>query len=243
MNYTPMSSLTVGMGYTDNTLVMGGVSTEGLTVGSYLQVGTEYMRIDNLSNTVLTVGRGVLDTVPQIHQPGARVYFLDEYAETDGTEYAIGETVFAKVLPVTPKGTLDIASAPPQTLTLIGRHSRPYPPANILINYAAYPEAIASGEDLVVGWSTRNRLTQTSVLLSTTDPSVIPEVGATVTVELWVAGGALLLTEAGINGDTHTWTTADLGTNYGELELVVYSVRGGEESWQKHHIQFTRTAP
>ena len=82
----------------------------------------------------MTVGRGVLDSVPAVHALGARVFFPDVYFETDQVEYAQGEVARIKLLPTTAKGTLAEASATAQTVTIQARASRPYPPQKLRIN-------------------------------------------------------------------------------------------------------------
>jgi len=50
-----------------------------------------------------------MDTVPVSHTPGSRIWFADGAKGIDPTEYAAGETVNARLLTVTGKGTLALA--------------------------------------------------------------------------------------------------------------------------------------
>lgn len=106
----------------------------------------------------LTVNRGVLDTVPTAHEAGSRIWFADGAQGVDPTEYAAGETVDARLLTVTGKGTLALASAPTDSLAMNRRQNRPYPPDNVTIDNVAYP-AVAKG-DLVISWAHWDRLSQ-----------------------------------------------------------------------------------
>lgn len=242
LDYTVMSTLSASVGLTETTLPVTGFIGVVAT-GTYLIVDQEYMRIDAVSDTSITVGRGCLDSVPVTHAAGARVVFADDTCETDGQEYALSESATYKVCPTTPRGTLPLVSAPTLTQGFVGRHHKPYPPAGILINGSPYPAAIGATSPLVVTWAHRNRLTQTANLVATGEPSITPEIGVTVTIQLRTAGGALLLTKTGLVGTTDTLTLVEMGANYGSLRLQVFSVRDGVESWQKHDILFTRTAP
>jgi hypothetical protein len=53
------------------------------------------MRVDtlNVDTGAITVGRGVLDTVPQYHTAGDIAFFWDAYSGYDNTEYVSGETL------------------------------------------------------------------------------------------------------------------------------------------------------
>ncbi|PKN58088.1 MAG: copper-translocating P-type ATPase [Deltaproteobacteria bacterium HGW-Deltaproteobacteria-14] len=97
-----------------------------------------------------------MDTVPTSHAAGSRIWFADGAQGVDPTEYAAGETVNARLLTVTGKGTLALASAPTDSLAMNRRQNRPYPPGNVKINNVAYP-AVAKG-DLVISWAHRDRL-------------------------------------------------------------------------------------
>ena len=62
------------------------------------------------------------------------------------------------------------ASTPENTTGIVRRFIRPYPPGNVKFNAAAYP--VATAGDLVITWATRNRKTQTALLVTQTDGSI-----------------------------------------------------------------------
>lgn len=223
--------------------IAGVIDPEAIQNSTYLQVDNEIMSLVSYSDTLLVVGRGVLDTVPAAHNLGARVWFSDVYCETDNIEYSSGELVRMKLLPTTSKGTLQLSSTTEQQLTIVGRPIKPYPPGKLRLNNLAYPSSISGTVDLTVGWTHRNRLQQTVSLVDTEAGSITPEAGTTYTVELRTSGGSLLLTASGIIGVTHTFTVAKMAANYGLLRVLLWSVRDGVASLQKHDWTFTRNSP
>lgn len=183
-----------------------------VVIGTHAQVDTEHVRIDAISATSITVGRGCLDTVPATHASGARIWFWDAYTGNDTNEYVSGEVINAKVLPTTGRGPLDIASAPADSLTLFGRANKPYPPGNFKINAVAYPDTISGA--LALAWAHRNRLQETTpTLYDTTYGDIGPEAGTTYTLRLYGQAGTLLRTETGLTGASYNWAAevADSG--------------------------------
>src|SRR3546814_2858278 len=77
-------------------------------IGTWAQIGSELVRVDaiNTGTGQLTVGRGVLDTVPVKHAAGSGIFFWDEFSGYDPTEYVIGEEIDVKVQPVSGAGVV-----------------------------------------------------------------------------------------------------------------------------------------
>lgn len=107
---------------------------------------------------VLTVKRGMLDTVPKKHSGGSLFVFDLPDVAFDSTQYADGEVVEAQVLTTTPSGLQDLLETG-QSIEIKSRAIRPYPPANVKINGEYWPEEIET--DLIITWSDRNRIQQT----------------------------------------------------------------------------------
>lgn len=107
---------------------------------------------------VLTVKRGVLDTVPKKHSGGSLFVFDLPDVAFDSTQYAQNEIVEAQVLTTTPSGIQELA-ATGMLIEIQARAIRPYPPANVKINSIFKPLYIEGGLQLT--WSNRNRLQQT----------------------------------------------------------------------------------
>lgn len=107
---------------------------------------------------VLTVKRGVLDTVPKKHSSGSLFVFDLPDVAFDSTQYAKSEVIEAQVLTTTPSGIQGLSSAG-VPVEIQARAIRPYPPANVKINSEYWPEFIE--DDLLITWADRNRLQQT----------------------------------------------------------------------------------
>jgi hypothetical protein len=116
------------------------------------------------SVTISDILRGVLDTVPADHAQGSVVFFFTLAEQfTQPQAYGGDLTVAAKFLPSNNLGTFALSDAIENDLLTRSRYLRPYPPGNLRINgnpYGTRPATIIG--DLVLTWSSRNRLTQTA---------------------------------------------------------------------------------
>lgn len=242
-DFCPTAVNTAAVGRTETVITISStIDIDLVALNSYAVWGAEIVQVTAVSTTQMTVVRGCLDTVPTLHAVSERVFFSDFFYETDGIEYAAGEIARNKLLPSTGLGTLAIGSAPAQTVTMNSRLSRPYPPARLVLNSTYFNPVIQGDVDLVVSWRHRDRLQQTATLIgSAVDSNIGPEAGTTYTIELRTLGGTLISTLTGITGTTHTFTLAQMGTNYGELRVLLWSLRDGLTSFTIHDFQFTRT--
>jgi len=219
---------------------------DGSVVGEYALLGDELVEVTalDLNTGMLTVNRGILDTVPKPHAAGARIFFCYDLNGYDPTERLQGETVDVKLLPVTGLGELDEAPAPIDSLTIAARHARPYPPGNVKLNGAAYPSAITG--QLTISWSHRDRLQQTAGFIRQDAGNIGPEPGTTYTLRLYDQNGALARTVTGLTGTSYTWMTEDsdsglpAGTLNTSVRVELEAVRTGLVSWQTHDIQVAR---
>ena len=221
--------------------ITSGIDLDIVRVGSYALIGSEFVSIASVSSTSLGVGRGVLDTVTRAHAIGVRIFFIDDFCETDQVEYAQGETARIKLLPTTGQGVLNESSAPAQTLSIQARAPRPYPPGRFCINSQAYPDTVRGDQNITVSWAHRDRLQQTATLVSETAGSIGPESGTTYTCRLLRQDGTVLVTHTNLTGTTDTFTLVEMGANYGRLRIQLWSVRSGISSLQMHDWEFTRS--
>lgn len=222
------------------------VDIDLVAVGSYAYLNDEAVAITaiNASAKTLTVNRGVLDTVPVAHAASSRIWFADGFQGIDATEYAVGETVNARLLTVTGKGTLALASAPTDSLAMNRRQNRPYPPGNLRINGTAYPSVVKG--DLAISWSHRDRLSQTVSLTAQNAGNIGPESGVTYTLRIYGEAGSLRRTYSGLTGTSQTYTLANdeadsgLGRPNALLRIELEANRSGVTSLQKHSVSFER---
>lgn len=187
---------------------------------------------------MLVCNRAVLDTTPQTHPAGARLWF-SEYYDFIGDEqrYLESETLDVKLLPVGSAAVLDLASASNFNYTFTARHMRPYPPGNVLVNAVGYPTSVTG--DLTITWAHRDRLSQTAYLVTQGEASIGPEAGTTYTIRIYNAqsAGTLIRTYTGLAGTSQVYTVAqatadNLGVAPTNLRIEIEAVRGTYVSQQ-----------
>lgn len=238
-DFCPTATISDNVSITQTTWpIANGIDLDIVRIGSYASIGTEIVRVDTLSDSSITTGRGCLDTVPVAHGAGARLMFIDDFHESDEVEYTQSEVVSTRLTPTTSLGTLDVASAPTQNVTIQSRQFKPYPPGNFKMNGVAYPSSVENVESITVTWSHRDRLLQTVDVIDTTVGDIGPEPDTTYTAELRrVAGDVLIDSQTGITG-TSCIFTAGASISSGTLRIILYSVRDGVVSWQQHNYTF-----
>lgn len=154
---------------------------------TYAKLGDELVAVVSYAPLTgeLTVKRGVLDTLPEAHAAGEGVFFLDEYANSDSSEYVHGESLDIKLQTATGSGVLPLASAPTDTVVMDSRAARPYPPADVKLNGEYKPPVLIGAIELT--FETRNRLQQTATgsFLSWFDAGVALEPGVEVAADLY----------------------------------------------------------
>lgn len=210
-----------------------GVDLDRVSIGQAALVDAEVVRVDaiDLVAGTVTLARGCVDTVPALHAAGARIWFYDTFEGADETEYSGGVTVQARLLTNTSLGQLDPSLAGTDSLTLVGRQGRPYPPGGFLIDGVSYPEDCSS--DVVVSWVHRDRLLQADQLIDTTTGSIGPEAGTSYVARMRRVDTSAILAEV-----TGSGASAILAASYtGQVQIELFSTRDGLDSYQMHqHI-------
>lgn len=234
-DFTPTATLASPIGKTDTVLTLSALSRWAqVQTGTVAFIGphpdAEAVRIDAIAGASVTVARGVLDTVPKAWASGTRLWAYDDYAAGDPTEYAAGELVQAKALTVTSTGELAETLATTDSVTFNSRVARPYPPARLRVNGAAWP-AISFAR-LALTWNHRDRLLQSDTIVGTDDASVGPEAGTTYRVRIYQEPSTLLHDQAGIATNSYTWDAVLAVT--ANVRVEVATVRDGLESWQRN---------
>ena len=195
----------------------------------------------NLTTGTITVARGVLDTTPQEHAGGARIFFIDGDRFTGRTEYLSGESLQIKALTKTSSGTLALADAPTDGFTFAGRAGRPYAPGQFRVDGVAYPGSVTG--DLSITWAHRDRTLQTAYIVEQAEGDIGPEPGVTYTLRIYNAktGGTLLRTYSGLAGTSQPYSgataTADNGgTPPSAVRIELQAVRAGVTSLQSQVV-------
>lgn len=200
-----------------------------VVIGTHVQIGDELMRVDSLDvNTgAITVGRGVLDTVPQEHAAGEAAMFWDQYLGFDPTEYVASEDINVKITPVSGAGVLPIEEAVEMTVTMDQRAARPYAPGDLRINGDSYQiNAFYEGE-VEVTWTDRDRTQQTSgTLIDASYGNIGPEAGTEYRIQVYVDDVLDQTIEPAVSPAAVT----PMGS--GLVRIEVHSKRDGLYSWQ-----------
>lgn len=174
------------------------VNLEDVEVDTFAYLGAEMVAIraiDVVANTI-TVDRGILDSVPQPHADGTRIWFADTNQGQDPTERVDAESVDVKVLPVTGLGGLEEGDATAMNLVLDNRYQRPYPPGNVRANGIAYPDPLVGF--LTLTWSHRDRTQQTAYLNDQSEGDIGPEPGTTYNLRIYDENEVLVVEETGL---------------------------------------------
>lgn len=213
-------------------------------IGEAVLIDDEMMELVDFDDVTFlaTVTRGNVDTIPVAHALGARLWTIDDDLVPDGRTYVTGETVESIVLTKTNSDILSPDESDITSIVTVARQARPYPPGNVLLD----------GEQVVIGlhgiehpepivtWAHRDRVMQEDQLIDHLASSIGPEAGTTYTLRFYDEDGVTLLrTEAGIVGNTFTYTAAmilaDGDPTFVFIELE--SVRDTLPSWQKYRFK------
>jgi hypothetical protein len=237
VDFCPSAILSADIGPMSTVIpITNGDDLSSIVVGSHAQINDELVRIDGVTATELTVGRGVLDTIPTAHLSGSVVFAWDYYGQGDAISYVDGEAVSVKLLARNDVGEVALATATASDLTFDSRAIRPFPPGKVQFNGEYFPDS-ATG-DIVIIWAHRDRQQQTSgIFADFTDGHIGPEPGTTYTIRVYSddTEGSLLRTVTGETDTTWAYTEAMEiadGGPFTDLRFEIEAVRDGYTSWQ-----------
>ena len=204
-----------------------------VTIGSMVAVNSELMRVDAVSATSVTVGRGILDTVPVIHPVDSRLFFIGSLNEKhllDTTNYNSAKSHYA-FLPLTSTGYVTTPIPSEYVVDVEHRSAYIHPPANVKINGMRYPQGISENDNITLTWSHRDRVQQmgTPFVDNFDAQNIGPESGVTYRVNVYArhrqneefsipdglkSSWAYHVLEAtGITGNSFTFSKSDLISN------------------------------
>jgi hypothetical protein len=245
LDFAPYAILALDAWYSDSKLYYtSGKDLDTVTFPALAQVGEEIVRVDSLgvdsNGAFMSVGRGVLDTVPAEHLVDSAVVFFTP--ATDNVQYTASDSVNVKLL--TALGSQRLADAPADTVTFDSRAIRPYPPGNLEIDLESYPRTLEWDGMHSLSWAHRDRLLQTSgTIFDYTEGDIGPEAGTTyrVTADAILTGGSISGDFIDVDvGSATDWeqdsnTDSNVGPPPEDADYVrfkVTSYRDGYESWQ-----------
>lgn len=213
------------------------VSTSGLEwveVGETALIGSEivYVSAINADTGAVTIARGCVDTVPKAWVAGTRVWFPEVYVAVDPNEYTSSEVVSGKFVTVTTTEELAIGSAPVDSVIVVARQKKPYPPGKLRIAGLAFPTELIDTA-ISATWVHRDRILQADQIISEGAASIGPEAGTTYSIRLYNNDTSALLTSAdGLS--VLTYSGFPTLTGIYNLRLELWSTCNGIASYQKH---------
>jgi len=221
------------------------VNLNQVAVNTYAMVGSEILKVTavDITNSRVTLARGVLDTVPAAHSITNRIWFIESLSYMVGNEYTATNEPGVKILPRTAKGQYAEGSATAYNADAFdSRAIRPYPPGNLKINTVSYPSTFTGQPTLT--WTHRDRTQQITELVEHDAADIGPEAGVTYTLKIYDEDNVLVRTEPGLTGTSYEYTEANELSDCGELQdqlrFVLYAVRDGYDSWQQYDITVPR---
>jgi len=213
------------------------------TIDQALYIGDELVRLDAFDEEtgIATITRGVGDTIPQEHSADDILWTIDDDMTTDGRAYTEGETVYSKVLTRISTDVLDIADATEQSIELVGRQGRPYPPADVQVDGDSIYGLTGEHTEPVLTWGSRNRLTQADQLVGHFDASVDGEAGTTYNIRIYTLDDldTPIREETGITDLTWTYDATMQAADDPPAVVIMEleSERDGITSWQHYHFR------
>ena len=228
-NFTPYALLAEDVGKTDVVFtVTAAQDIDKAVIGGYAYLGNEIVAVEAIDGNEVQVVRAVLDTIPQEHVAGIILWFAQGWERTDNQQYFEDDTADVKVTPRTGKGELSADLAPTDSLIMVRRMDRPYPPGNLKINGEVFPEEITGA--LALTWAHRHRKQQTAYFVSQSEGDIGPEPGTRYLLKIYGETGFLLRT-VNTENNYYTYTPeaeeedSGLGRPNTSLRFILRSLR------------------
>lgn len=235
LDFCPYGELELHMGKFDTSMsLVNEEDMEDVGEPMFFQIDDEIMSFTSLTIGVFSgLQRGLMDTTPAEHAIGAKVFFFENYLDSDEEQYEDGISIDIKLATVAAAGQLDLSETPVDTILFAGRAARPYAPGNLKVNGIREDAIATQTGSLLVTWAHRDRLLQQDQVVDTSAGDIGPETGTTYTVKVYINGTVNVSTSA-ISGTSATLTPSLSGT----AVVEVSSQRDGLTSWQNNRSTF-----
>ncbi|UIZ57772.1 hypothetical protein LZP46_01035 [Acinetobacter sp. SCLZS86] len=191
---------------------------DAVQVGDRAFLGNEIVRIESINRETnsLVLARGCIDTVPFAHNAQTLLWVYSNIASVAESTFASTQTVDMKLVTHVSQDVLNQDLATVASLALNNRKERPYPPANVKINKAYFPQEITG--DVNVSWSHRNRM-QTGLIPAFTTISNTPEENTKYNLRIYDANNVKLFESTDLDVTEYTWAVPKIFA--GEMEVVL----------------------
>lgn len=188
------------------------------------------------------LSRGVLDTVPRSWPAGTPAWFVNIGASIvdEVALRSLSETVEFKILPRTSQGVLPLEDAEIVSDTMTARPHLPLRPANVKVNGLAVGVIDGSAAtELLITWSTRNRLLEDGQVVAWAAGSVAPEYEQGTVVSVYDQGGNLVYEQWGLWTEQQLTLQRSWFNRYSSITIRVSSRRRDLDSLQAHAFVVT----
>lgn len=234
---------------------------ERIEENTLAKIGDELIRFDSLETdssgaTYISVGRGVLDTVPAEHGPSEPILFVGDFYGSDEVQYVEGEEVGVKIVTNFGQAISNINDVSEDRIEFNSRAVRPYPPGDFKIDGESYPNSKFYTGSHTLTWVHRNRRQQTTTqLYDHFDGSIGPEPGTSYIVRAIASvpdssessgQSREIFFEKNV-GSVTSYSFVEQDSNFDSsnqrlpddaetVTIEVSSIRGGFESWQSPSV-------
>jgi hypothetical protein len=218
-----------------------GADISGVAVGSPALVDNEVVKVTAVNPTTLVVDveRACIDTIPAEHGAGAIVWFYQGSIGTSGNTYASLDQVDVKLLSRSALAEMGEEFAPVDSVSMVGRLARPYPPAGVTINDMDEPTSLAG--TMRVKWLHRNKQSQAATLVSWKEAGIPAPTTVSYRVRAYNADTNELLWESDPIPSTDSDYNLFVDGFTGNLAVTVSSDQGGLECLQVPRFVFSYT--
>lgn len=254
------------------TSLFDGIPLTGVLPGQLALVGAELIRVESIADGVFKFARGCVDTTPARHRAGARVWFFESGNMIDRNPWPRPANN-NEVIPLNYKTVPDVAGVPlsldqvpEDRLDLDQRKWRPFPPGRVTVNGNPWYEGAFAepGEDIIISWEHRNRLSQGVDIVDHFGPEFPPEPGTQYRLSISIRvppayPGAdarnVLIREHKVDGTRFIYTY-DMAYSDGHraarlldrcgaisLSMNLSAWRDGLDNWQGYSIMLRLPAP
>lgn len=221
--------LTADASPVDTGFAVADTSLYALKSGDLAFIGNEIVRIDSWSAHTVTVTRGVLDTLPQAHTIGTRLWLPG--AENGGVctqQYTSGQKANIALVPFNATGEASPVSSDRIAVSLQARAYRPYPPGGLALNGTYLASEI--NDQLTVSWKHRDRLEQIDSVVSQTAADIGPEEGVTYNLKVYDEKNTLKKNLTGLTGTSWTWETETADCEFFDIDRVWFSTNTSNDA-------------
>lgn len=236
--FCPLALTTEDIGRMDTVIPFTGMGLFGAE-GKLALLGAEWIQVlsVDMEEKVCTAKRAVADSIPLEHASGAKIWVVGaDGAAIVRREWYAGEAPYVKLQAFTGQDFYPRDEILATQVELKGRANLPYPPADLTVAGAYYPDVVSGGFN--VAWANRDRVGQADALVGFLDGNIAPPEGSQVTVELQTLGSSHVLFSETVDAATRFVSIEKLEYD-GEARLLAWASDEVGDSYYKHDFVLT----